>query len=24
VRFQVHPLWLLAAGTAIGWSGLGQ
>lgn len=24
VRFQVHPLWLLAAGAAIGWSGLGQ
>ncbi len=24
LRLKVHPLWLLAAGAAIGWSGLGQ
>lgn len=24
LRFKVHPLWLLAAGAAIGWTGLGQ
>jgi chromate transporter len=24
VRTKVHPLWLLAAGAAVGWSGFGQ
>ncbi len=24
IRTRVHPLWLLAAGAAIGWTGLGQ
>jgi chromate transporter len=24
LRFRIHPLWLLAAGAAIGWTGLGQ
>jgi chromate transporter len=24
LRLKVHPLWLLAAGAAIGWTGLGQ
>ncbi len=24
LRFQVHPLWLLAGGAALGWTGLGQ
>jgi chromate transporter len=24
LRTKVHPLWLLAAGGAIGWTGFGQ
>lgn len=24
IRFKVHPLWLLAGGAAIGWTGFGQ
>jgi len=24
VRFKIHPLWLLAAGAAVGWTGFGQ
>ncbi|HZQ01752.1 MAG TPA: chromate transporter [Reyranella sp.] len=24
VRFRLHPLWMLAIGAAIGWTGLGQ
>jgi chromate transporter len=24
LRFRIHPLWLLALGAAVGWTGFGQ
>ena len=24
LRFKIHPLWMLALGAAVGWTGFGQ